>query len=214
MTLHEKIRDVLARLETLSEAGAGNLEAQISKSAPESSPPAGGLIDTDRSAGTIRDRSLHDWYRTQFANHAENPERLLSLYLAAEREYLRRTVPDLHRRTAEKGSILAYSQDGAAVEGIAALQVIEEFEGVHALDVAIIEGKTEAWVIKVRRQHGRDPQDGRLRSPFHGWDEDRRRQEVASLARDDLGAKAIGKRLGVDKNTIKRYLPQPEQLAA
>ncbi|HSC21008.1 MAG TPA: hypothetical protein VLC07_04705, partial [Solirubrobacterales bacterium] len=112
MNLEQKITDVLARLSTLSEAPAGNLEAQIARSAPEASVPGGATLREVRD-DSHRSRSLFDWYREQFTRHADNPQRLLSLYLAAEREYLRRTDPTIHRQTAEKGSILAYSEDGA-----------------------------------------------------------------------------------------------------
>jgi hypothetical protein len=212
LTLEQKIRDVLARLSTLSEAPAGDLEEQIAHSSPVSAAPGDATL-RDLSERALRDRSLHDWYRDQFALNASDAERLLSLYLAAEREYFRRTIPELHRRTAEKGSILAYSQDGAAVESIAAKQMIEEFEGVHALDVAIIEGKTEAWVIKVRKQHDRRPDDGRPRAEFLDWDDDRRRREVAALAANH-GQKVAADKLRISKRTLQRYWPTAEPVAA
>lgn len=208
MTLEQKIRDVLGRLEALSEAPAGNLEAHIGRSAPDSAVPGGVTL---RVLGDERERSrsLHDWYRTQFERAVGNPSRLLSLYLAAEREYLRRVDPTIHNQTAEKGSILAYSQDGATVESLAGEQMIQEFEGVHALDVAVIEGKTEAWVRKVREQHGRNPEDGRPRSTFLDLSEEDRCRKVAALANRGLSQRKAAKRLGVGKTTIVRYWPEP-----
>jgi hypothetical protein len=212
MTLDDKIRDLLGRLSTLSEAPAGNLEAQISRSAPESSAPSG-AEEFPRSNDDVRDRSLFDWYRTSFERNADNPERLLSLYLAGEREYLRRSDPRVHDRTVERGSIVALSESGSVVEEVAAIQVIKEFEGVHALDVAIVEGKTEAWVRKVRRQHGRDPEDGRPRPEFLDYDEDRRREAVAEQVAKGRGKKAAAKALGVNPDTVRRYWPE-EAVAA
>jgi hypothetical protein len=210
MNLEQKIRDLLGRLAVISEAPAGNLEAQLSRSAPESSSPSGVLRTHDTDS--IRGRSLFDWYRDEFARRAGEPDRMLSLYLLGERDYLRRVDKKVHQALAEKGSILAYSQAGDVVESIAAEHVIKEFEGVHALDVAIIENKTEAWVLKVRRMHGRNPHDGRELVPFREWDdEERKRQihlylvEVRSKG-EEAGAKRIAKHFGVDKNTIKRYL--------
>lgn len=203
--LEDKIRDLLARLSVFTEAPAGNLEAQIARSAPESSPPGDSLRVVDNDSH--RDRSLYDWYLAQFIRHAGNPDRLLSLYLAGEREYLRRTEPELHKRTAEKGSIVAYSQEGYVVEGMAAEQVVEEFEGIHALDVAIIIGKTEAWVLKVRRQHGRRPEDGRPRPDWHAWDEDLRRVKCALAAEEGLSMEAAANRFGVHRETVKKYWP-------
>jgi hypothetical protein len=214
VNLEQKINDLLGRLAIISEAPAGNLEAQLSRSAPESSEPSGALSlahHTDAKRGL----SLFEWYRDEFAKRIAEPDRLLSLYLAGEREYLRRTDPRIHAATAEKGSIVAYSEDGATVEGIAAEHVIKEFEGVHALDVAIIEGKTEAWVLKVRRLHGRNPHDGRALAEFREWDdEERRRQielylvEVRSRGQQ-AGAKRIANHFGVSKQTIQRYLDSP-----
>ncbi len=213
MNLEQKINDLLGRLAVISEAPSGNLEAQLSRSAPESSEPSG--ILRTRDTDSLRGRSLFEWYREEFAKRITEPDRLLSLYLAGEREYLRRTDPRIHEATAEKGSILAYSEDGAAVESIAAEHVIKEFEGVHALDVAIIEGKTEAWVLKVRRMHGRNPHDGRPLAEFREWDdEERRRQihlylvEVRSRG-EEAGAKRIANHFGVAKQTIQRYLDSP-----
>jgi hypothetical protein len=212
LTLEEEIRDVLAKLSTLSEAPAGNLEAQIARSSPDSAAPEGTTIRhlSDRH---LRDRSIHDWYRTQFERHANNPRRLLSLCLLAKREYLERTDRAASEQTAQKGSILAYSQDGSAVEGIAAKRVIEWYEGVDALDVAIVEDQTEMWVRKVRKQHDRRADDGRARAEFLDWDEDRRRREVAALAANH-GQKVTADKLRVSKRLVQRYWPTVEPVAA
>lgn len=211
MNLEQAVNDLLGRMAVISEAPAGNLEAQISRTAPKSSVPGGASLRS-RDIATIRGRSLFEWYRDEFARRADEPDRLLSLYLAGERDYLRRVDKKVHQALAEKGSILAYSQAGDVVESIAAEHVIKEFEGVHALDVAIIENKTEAWVLKVRRMHGRNPHDGRELVPFREWDdEERKRQihlylvEVRSKG-EEAGAKRIANHFGVAKQTIQRYL--------
>lgn len=206
MTIEQKIADVLAKLSTLSEAPAGNLEAQIARSAPESSAPMG-ATESELSDRSLRDRSLYDWYRLQFERHAGNSQRLLSLCLLGEREYLERVNRIAHEQTAEKGSIIAYSQDGAAVEAIHALRVIEWYEGVAAIDVAVAEGETEVWVRKIRTQQGRYPGDGRKRPEFLDLDEDERRRKVASLVARGMGAQKIAHRLGVSKHTVQRYWP-------
>jgi hypothetical protein len=207
MTLEQKIRDVLARLSTLSEAPAGNLEAQIARSAPESAKPGGATLRLRSDRPPPKARSLFDWYQWQFSHNAADRARLLSLYLLAEREYLERTDREAREETAQKGSILAYSQDGAAVESIAAMRVIEWYEGVQARDVATVEDATESWVRKVRSHHGRNSDDGRPRSEFLSWDEDRRIREVASLHARGMGQKKAADRLGIAKSTLQRYWP-------
>ena len=76
-----------------------------------------------------------------------------------------------------------------------------------AVEVAVHEYASEAWVKKARRMHGRQPHDGRPRAEFLDWDEDRRHREVASLQLRGLGQKKAADRLGVSKDTVQRYWP-------
>lgn len=214
MTLEHRIRDVLGRLQTLSEAPAGNLEAHISRSAPESASPTGATLRAALSDRELRERSLYDWYVLQFERHPDDSARRLSLYLLAERDYLERTDREIREATVQKGSITAYSEDGAAVEGIHAMRVIEWYEGVHPRDVATAEGQTEAWVRKVRSHHRRDSQTGRPRSEFLDWDEGRRHREVAALHARGMSQQKAADKLGVSKRTMHRYWPAEARAVA
>ncbi len=105
-------------------------------------------------------------------------------------------------------------------EDAAAERVVEWYEGISALEVAVIENTTEVWVRKARKALGRNPDDGRVRAPFLEWDDAERRRQIGLLrARErmatgrELGAKALARHFGVDKNTIKPYLA-PERAAA
>lgn len=96
MTLEEKIRDVLARLSTLSEASASNLEPRTSGGKSDSKPPAGvaqRITTTDPDRPPPKERSLFDWYSWMFAHtDPDDSERLLKLWLQAERDYFSRTL--------------------------------------------------------------------------------------------------------------------------
>lgn len=208
MTLNEKIRDVLARLATLSEAPASNLEPRTSHGAASSKIPAGATLRRDSNRPPSKERSLHDFYAWHFAENADDPGRLLTYYLLAERDYMTRRyhVPD--RMALRSGGLTENdSIDGGAAERVAAERVIDLYEGMAALEVAIHEFQTEEWVKKARRIHGRDPHDGRPRAEFLGWDEARRVREVASLA-ERMGQKAAADKLRVSKRTVQKYWPQ------
>lgn len=208
MTLEQKICDVLTRLATLSEAPASNLEPRTSHGAASSKVPAGATLRQDSSAPPSKERSLHDFYAWHFAENAEDPGRLLTFYLLAERDYMTRRyhVPD--RMALRSGGLTENdSIDGGAAERAAAERVVDLYEGMAAVEVAVHEYTSEAWVKKARRMHGRDPHDGRPRAEFLDWDEDRRTREVASLA-ERMGQKAAADKLRVSKRTVQKYWPR------
>lgn len=96
MTLEQKIRDVLARLSTLSEANASNLEPRTSHGKSSSRAPAGvssRIAPTDPDRPPPKERSLFDWYSWMF-DHTDpgDVDRLLKLWLQAERDYYSRTL--------------------------------------------------------------------------------------------------------------------------
>jgi hypothetical protein len=66
---------------------------------------------------------------------------------------------------------------------------------------------TERWVEKVRRQHGRNPADGRPKSAFLKLDEHGRREKAAIMHADGMSYRAAAKRVGVSKQTMERYWP-------
>lgn len=217
MTLEDKVRDLLARLSTLSETPASSLEPRTSSGKSPSKVPKGVAqrrnlqvaVDPDRPPP--KDRSLHDWYLWHFVRNADSPDRLLTYWLLGERDYHTRCFPDEHRTALRSGAIHDGEVDGALAEQAAVNRIVEHYEGVPAVEVAVFEYTTEDWVKKARRQLGRDPVDGRPRPPFLDWSEEDRQVEVGKLARR-MGKKAAAKHLGVDPGTVRRYWP--EALAA
>lgn len=209
MTLEDKIRDVLARLATLSEAPTSTLDSAGSHGVPESKPPAGvrSNIDTDQDRPPPKDRSLADWYAWQFARAADNPHRLLTLYLLAERDYMTRRYHVEASVALRSGELTDNDAiDGGAAEQAAIDRVVDLYEGMPAVEVAVHEYTTEAWVKKARRLRAREPYDGRPRPEFYDWSEDRRSREVAALA-NRMGQRKAANRLGIAKSTLQRYWP-------
>lgn len=224
MTVEEKIRAVLTDLATLSEAPASNFEPRTSHGSSSSKVPNGvserlNLHDLDRDRPPSKERSLYDWWTWRFAKAVTDGESEFDLYrlaLIAERDYASRRFHSPDRMALRAGQLDDRdATDGGAAERAAAQRVVDLYEGVPAVEVAVHEYATEAWVKKARRQHGRQPQDGRPRAEFLDWDEDRRVREVATLANRGFGLTKAAQRLGVDKGTVKRYWPaQPVALAA
>jgi hypothetical protein len=100
-------------------------------------------------------------------------------------------------------------------EDAAARRVVEWYEGVDALAVAVNENTTEVWVRKARKSLNRDPDHGRKRAPFRDWDDAERQRQIdllrarAKSEGKEIGAKTIANHFGVDKNTVKKYLDRP-----
>ena len=213
--LADCIRDILGKLQVLAHGATLNLDPNrvTENGAKSKAPPgtafAGGEPEKDKV-------SLYEFYRWQFEHHADDPQMLRTLWMLAYDDYEDFRFKADHRIELRKGELLDNDpRDGGAAERAQGERVVSWYEGKPPLYVAMIESKmgalvTEAWVKKVRLQNDRDPLTGRARAEFRGWDEERRRREVERLAREGegRGAKAIAAKLGVDKNTVKRYLAQ------
>jgi hypothetical protein len=211
VTLEDRVRDVLSRLALLAEGATVNLDPdRTSHGAPESKVPNGVSLRSSDKPPDKRKVSLHEWHSWHFAKAQaeDNREKIASLILVAEMDYNEFRFRVAKRVDLRSGELVENDpQDPGASERANAARVADWYEGVPVLVVAILEEQTEGWVKKARRQNDRDSVSGRPRAEFLGWDEERRRLEVKRLAAQDKGAKAIAARLGVDKNTVKRYMP-------
>jgi hypothetical protein len=215
------IRDVLARLQMLADGGTINLNPdRVSSSATESSAPEGVTFRPSGEEPRKEHVSLYEFYRWQFEHHSDDPKMLRTLWMLACDDYEDFRFKADHLIEVRKGEKVENDpKDPGAAERAQAERVVDWYEGRPPLYVATRESLmaatvTEGWVRKARRQHGRDPETGRPRPEFYEWDEERRSSEVAALATLGLGAKAIGAKLGVDKNTVKRYMVAREPVAA
>jgi len=108
---------------------------------------------------------------------------------------------------------------GEAAEREAAQQVVDLYEGIRVEEAAVFENVPIQVIHKARKQHKRNPDDGRPRPPFLDWDDAERRRQIgllqqqAKVRREVLGAKSLGHHFGVSKNTVRPYL-EPVAVAA
>jgi len=213
MTLDARISDVLGRLALLADGATSNLDPdRTHHGAPESSIPAGVELRSSEKPPDKRRCSLFQWYGWHF-DRTEDPERRASLYLLAEMDYREFRFRVARRVELRSGELVENDRaDGGAAERAATERVIDWYESVPALTVAVLEDQREEWVRKARRMHGRNPDDGRPRAEWFGWDEDERRRQVAKLFNRDMGQKTAADRLGVSKRTVQKYWPR--ELAA
>jgi transposase len=239
VTLEQSIADVLRRLSLLSEAPSARAlsdgappedlpkdrrresEQGFGRAQPKqhrkSAIPAGVQLDRDPNRPPPKDRSLHDWFLWQF-DRAETRDKRLKLYFLAEQEYQRRTNPDEARLARRRGELDERDiRDGGLSEREAAKRVAVEwdwYEGMPAIQVAIIEEQSEVWVRKARREHNRNPDTGRPLPPFKEWGEDRRREEIFKCYSAGLSQQQAADHFAVSRQTVQRYWPKDQRAAA
>lgn len=215
MTLDQRVRDVLGRLQMLAEGATSNLDPnKISRTHAESKAPGGVSIPIAARPPDKAQVTLYDWYLWHFADAEGDEQRIASLILVAEMDWRDFRFHVAKRVELRSGELTDNDRlDGGKAEEKHMERVVDWYEGVPVLVVALLEGQRVEWVKKARRLHARDAEDGRPRAEFFGWDEDRRRREIQRLADQPMGSKAIAKRLGINKNTVKRYMDR-EPVAA
>jgi len=86
-------------------------------------------------------------------------------------------------------------------------RIVEWYEGVQDLEVAVLEACSVQFVAKARRVHKRRPKDGTLPSVFISLDEPSRHATVATLALAGESKAGAARRLDVSRKTIDRYWP-------
>lgn len=216
--LEHMIRDILGKLELLADGKTQNLDPdKVMQGHAESSPP-GKISLTPSYVEPKKDKvSLFEWYRWQFERHRGDERRLRGLIELARDDYedfrFRADALIEVRRGREEDND---PHDGGAAERAHAARVVDWYEGRSALYVAYRESQmgavvTEAWVRKARSNHRRDPEDGRPLPDFRGWDDERRRAEIASLSNLLPSQEAVANHLGVAKSTVQRYWPREAQ---
>lgn len=193
--LESRIGQILTKLQLLSEADSASIVANDGgNKKPDSSPPPGARPDRAGDRPPPKDRSLFEWYSWHFAQATDDNRRRLLCYLA-ERDYANYT----HRKPQPRG------KTGPEDEREGMKRVVDWYEGVDALEVAILEGITVQHVEKARRVHKRSAKTGLLLSPWATWDEDYRAAAVRDRVQLGKSQAAIAAEFGVSKRTIQRY---------
>lgn len=193
MSGERRIHDVLRRLRMLSEAKAQALEAPLSHGKPGAkAPPGTGL--------SLKDLSLHEFYRREFAGASTAKARSLLLY-SAERDYQEHRYGLGENRTA----LLALKPN----EERYAAFIITHYEGTDANEVAIKEGVKPGWVMKVRELSKREPCSGERRIEWKQLAEGDRWALIERYAAENGSTiRSVARRLGVAKSVVHFYWPK------
>jgi hypothetical protein len=194
--LDNRVARILTKLQMVSDASSASIVSNDGggSSKPESSPPPGARPDRDRDKPPPKDRSLFEWYAWQFARSRSEERTRLLCYLA-ERDHarLRSRSPSPRGRT------------GPEDEPAAMRRIVEWYEGVDALEVAVLEDVSVQHVHKARRVHKRVAIDGRRRPEWSDWSDDVREAAVARRRHTGASQHEVADDLGVSRRTVQRY---------
>lgn len=215
--LERMIKDVLSRLALLAEGGTSNLDPKTSHGSSESKIPNGvNLAGKSPNRDTSPPYEFWTWRFAEAVREGDDDFRLHRLYLCAERDYWTRKNFSERRKARRSGGLTDNDiRDGGLAEREAAKRIVEEYEGVPAVEVAYLyEEASEAWIKKARREHKRNPDDGTPRSKFLELDEDGRRRLAAELEAKGMGYRVAADKMRVARNTMQRYWPSGKEVAA
>lgn len=214
LELRRRIRVVMARLELLSEGRAVPLERakHHGKYDTDHQAPPGAVEDPHSDRPPPKDRSLFAWFMWHFERAHQRPDpqwRFEMLCLLAERDLQRHLHPAPVKKTAGTLHRIGTTEEAEAK------RVIEWYEGVASIEVAVIEECSQAWVEKVRERAGRRGADGRPKPGWAGWDTARRYEEVQKLKAKDYSQRKAADRLQVSQATVQKYWwTRPRERAA
>lgn len=191
--LARRAQTILVKLKLLGEASSTSIVAFDGNRTHGTKAPSGAR-DRDNAKPPPKDRSLYDWYLWHFTRAATDDKRRLLCFLA-ERDY------EKYRRRSPQPR----SDEGAEGEVAGMKRIVEWYEGLSTLEVAILEDCSAGFVEKARRVHRRDPEDGFVRDGWQGWDEEKRTAEVTKLKQRKVGQREAARRLETSPSTMNRY---------
>lgn len=194
--LERRIAAILTRLQLLSDGDSASIVAnETGHAKPDSSPPPGARPDLEPGKPPPKDRSLYEWYSWHFDRALNDDRRRLLCYLA-ERDYAR----VVHKPPQPRG------KTGPEDERTGMKRIVEWYEGVDALEVAVLEGINVHHVYKARRVHRRRTHDGTHQSEWMTWDDNQRQLAVRNRLDAGHSQNRIARDLEVSRRTIQRYV--------
>jgi hypothetical protein len=205
--LEARIRQILARLELLSEARASSLATKISSGGADTRPPPGVREDPSQVPSRVHS-PLIVYYRWAFDNARDDEHRWLLCYLA-ERDHRNHVKPLSRDRTA------LFPSRGGSTEDENALvrEVLDRFEGMDAQEVAVLGDFRVGWVRTIRERAGRRAEDGTERPTWFRMSEEEKLAAVAEAYAEGAGNQRVASALGVSRRTIARYVAKLERAA-
>lgn len=214
--LRERVRHVLCDLLLVSEApasspklaptdderkGGGGMRAKQTTKHFESSIPRG--VRGRRGDMPSPDDSLFDWHCWHLSRAVDNPERLLWLCYAAERDAKRAKWSQRDWRR-NKDSSTASERQYESEEDLEA-RIIGAYEGMDSVEVGMVyEDRHPSYIERIRRKHGRNPSNGTIREGWFTWDEEQKVEEIRFRRHErSLSQQKIALELGVSKRAIQ-----------
>lgn len=222
--LRERVRRVLCDLLLISEGPAsapklaptdeerkskGGMRAKQTTKHFESSVPRG--VNVQRGDMPSQDGSLYDWHVWHLSRAVDQPERLLRLCYAAERDAKRAKWSQKDWRR-DKDSSTASERQYESEEDLEA-RILGAYEGMDSVEVAVVyEDRHPVYIEKIRRKHGRNPKDGTVREGWFTWDEEQKVEEIRFRRQErGLSQQKIALELGVSKRAVQTRWPATEQ---
>lgn len=200
--LRERIRTVMARFELLSDSDAAALEPSRGGK-PESKAPAGAMKPR-------RDRGLFERYSHQFAKCVTRPDpqwafRLLCAHAERDLDHYVNGPPESKQAGAINFLGTVQGRDGAAIEKEKGKEIVADYEGAPAGEVAAILQVTTGVVRKAREQNGRHAETGEPKAGWHGWTDEEKYAEVQKLKACGHGKAMVANRLRVTPRTVTKF---------
>lgn len=210
-SLAREIRDLLAQLSIISEAGTLRLVSFTTHGENEQDGPPG--YDPHRSWTDTAEPpdlkfSLYEHFAWQFTHAADDRE--LRQIVCAARVQLRarrhglspkRIAGDLNRNSHGR-------ETQEEIEARDTTMILQTCEGVASAEIAAEFNLPIGWVETVRQRNARDPEFGRQRPAFREAADDERRRIVSALHQDGLDQRSAARLLGVSHGTVGRYWPK------
>ena len=218
--LRRRIRKVLSSMELLSEARAMTIGLGTHGGDPDHLPPElqkkGALVIDGKPP---RERSLFERYFWEFEQCLTRPDPQWAFRLlcaCAERDYEHHLQGGGAQAVAGGVHHISegQSRDGALVEKEHGDQLVHDYEGAPAGEVAQITQQPVGWVQKARELRGRDPETGLPKPGWKGWNKERRAIEVERRQEAGMTQHEISADLSISLSTVKRHWPREDRRRA
>lgn len=197
--LHQRARDVLAKLSIVAEGSTTSMDTDGSHEAPDSRPPLSLERVTDQPAGRLPSRwdDPHGHWQMRFRSAWEKPERLYYFVLLAEEDLACRHHPGMRgAREATEGEILAFR--GSVAEAAARFTVTMGYMRTVRLRNRLDPETGDPWVWPDRERVAQLPAAAVAREKEHALD----------VARGMLGVglsqRRVSEATGIPRGTLQR----------
>lgn len=203
LELRREIRQILLKLQLLSEVSAPRIGRRSQDSEKPPGPP--GFRNLSQAQEPPADRSLYEHYRFAFAAAVATGEDLWRVLWEAEQDHRVHVLPPSPDERAERIALRPERSGDEQAERQFANRVVNDYEGEHVYRVHLRLNVAQGWIEKVRMEADRDPIWGLRRPDWKNMSAEEKAQMVWSCRKDNLSQDDCAKRLGVSRRTIATY---------